>query len=142
MKLFEEYIEDGVVKVQSPDFSRAKSLKKEAETSYKVLKEIIKTFGITSTNSNYIIKNAYDIIMELIRARMLKEGFNSVGKGAHEAEVVYLKKIGFKDSEIDFADQLRYFRNGILYYGKTFDEEYAHKVIDFLEKVYLVLTEN
>ncbi|MBT4434019.1 hypothetical protein HOD05_02260, partial [Candidatus Woesearchaeota archaeon] len=46
------------------------------------------------------------------------------------------------DSEIDFADQLRYFRNGILYYGKTFDEEYAHKVIDFLEKVYLVLTEN
>ncbi|MBT3836157.1 hypothetical protein HOD05_05145 [Candidatus Woesearchaeota archaeon] len=142
MKLFEEYIEDGVVKVQSPDFSRAKSLKKEAETSYKVLKEIIKTIGITSTNSNYIIKNAYDIIMELIRARMLKEGFNSVGKGAHEAEVVYLKKIGFKDSEIDFADQLRYFRNGILYYGKTFDEEYAHKVIDFLEKVYLVLTEN
>ena len=142
MKLFEEYIEDGVVKVQSPDFSRAKSLKKEAETSYKVLKEIIKTIGITSTNSNYIIKNAYDIIMELIRARMLKEGFNSVGKGAHEAEVVYLKKIGFKDSEIDFADQLRYFRNGILYYGKTFDEEYAHKVIDFLEKVYPVLTEN
>ena len=142
MKLFEEYIEDGVVKVQSPDFSRAKSLKKEAETSYKVLKEIIKTIGITSTNSNYIIKNAYDIIMELIRARMLKEGFNSVGKGAHEAEVAYLKKIGFKDSEIDFADQLRYFRNGILYYGKTFDEEYAHKVIDFLEKVYLVLTEN
>lgn len=73
--------------------------------------------------------------MELIRARMLREGFNSVGKGAHEAEVVYLRKLGFKSSEVEFADQLRYYRNGIIYYGKTFDEEYAEKVIRFLEKV-------
>ena len=31
--------------------------------------------------------------------------------------------------------QLRYFRNGILYYGKTFDSEYAEKVIDFTKKI-------
>ena len=39
MKLFEEYLEDGIVKVQSPDFSRAKSLRYEAEESYEILQQ-------------------------------------------------------------------------------------------------------
>jgi len=104
MKLFEEYIEEGIVKVQSSDFSRAKSLRKEAEDSYAVLKQFIAAVGFDNKNANHIIKNAYDIIMELIRAKMLTEGFNSSGKGAHEAEVAYLKKLGFKDSEVGFAD--------------------------------------
>jgi hypothetical protein len=33
-------------------------------------------------------------------------------------------------------NSLRYFRNGILYYGERFDAEYAKKVLGFLEKVY------
>ncbi len=136
MKLFEEYIEEGVVKVQEPDFARARSLEKEALNSKKILEQIISTISITNENANYIIKNAYDIIMELIRARMLREGFNSVGKGAHEAEVSFMSKIELSN-DIEFADQLRYFRNGILYYGKSFDAEYAKKVVDFLQKVYV-----
>lgn len=136
VKLFEEYLEEGIAKTQSPDFSRAKSLQKEAERSYKIIKQFKDKIGINDNNANYVIKNAYDIIMELIRAKMLKEGFSTFGKGAHEAEVAYLKKIDFKDKEIEFVDELRYFRNGILYYGKSFDSEYANKVLEFLEKIY------
>jgi len=77
--------------------------------------------------------------MELIRAKMLKEGFNSLGKVAHEAEVSYLRKIGFNDKDVEFSDQLRYFRNGITYYGKIFDEEYAQKVFNYLRKIYPLL---
>jgi hypothetical protein len=136
VKLFEEYLEDGIAKTQSPDFSRAKSLQKEAEQSRQILEQFIDKIGVNDNNANYIIKNAYDIILELVRAKMLKEGFNTSGKGAHEAEVSYLRKMGLKEKDVEFADSLRYFRNGILYYGKSFDTEYAQKVLDFVEKVY------
>ena len=136
MKLFEEYLREGIIKKQTPDLSRAKSLIKEAEESYNVLTGIIERIGLNNQNANYIIKNCYDIIMELIRAKMFLDGFSSSGIGAHESEVSYLKEIGFKDTEVEFADQLRYFRNGILYYGKSFDKEYAKKVLVFLNKIY------
>ena len=136
MKLFEEYLREGIVKKQTPDLSRAKSLIKEAKESYNVLTGIIERIGLNNQNANYIIKNCYDIIMELIRAKIFLSGFSSSGIGAYESEVSYLKEIGFKDTEVEFADQLRYFRNGILYYGKSFDKEYAKKVLVFLNKIY------
>lgn len=67
---------------------------------------------------------------------MLEQGFNASGRGAHEAEVAYLRKLGIKESIIQFADQLRYFRNRIMYYGKEFDSEYAEKVFLFLKNIY------
>jgi hypothetical protein len=36
-------------------------------------------------------------------------------------------------------NQLRYFRNGIKYYGKIFDEDYAKKVYNFMKKILLKL---
>ncbi|MAG60840.1 hypothetical protein CL619_03570 [archaeon] len=136
VKLFEEYLDEGVAILISPDYSRARSLQKESEQSYKILKEIVRKIGVTDSNANYLIKNSYDIIMELIRSKMFKEGYKTQGQGAHQAEVAYLRVLRFKDIDIEFADQLRSFRNGILYYGKTFDAEYAEKVIEFVEKVY------
>jgi hypothetical protein len=67
---------------------------------------------------------------------MFLEGFSSSGKGAHEAEISYLKKVKFKESEIFFLNELRYFRNSVIYYGKILDKEYAEKVFDFLNKIY------
>lgn len=136
VRLFEEYLEEGIAKVQSPDFSRAKSLQKEAEESFKVLQKIVEKIGVEDSNANYLIKNVYDIIMELIRAKMLRDGYNSSGSGAHQAEVSYLRKLNFQDKDIEFVDKLRYFRNGIIYYGKSFDKDYAQKVINFLPIIY------
>lgn len=48
----------------------------------------------------------------------------------------YLRKIGFKETDVQFADQVRYFRNGMMYYGKQLDEEYAKNVLEFMDKLY------
>ena len=69
------------------------------------------------------------------------EGFCAGGQGAHEAEVSYLRELGFDEKDIKFADQLRYFRNGILYYGTVLDAEYALKVIEFTKRIYPKLKE-
>lgn len=136
---FEYYLETGVAKKQSPDNHRARSLIAEAEDSYAALTAFIKNVGIDDKSANHVIKNAYDIIMELIRTKMLSDGFGTAEKGAHEAEVSYLAEIGFSSRDVHFANDLRYFRNGIMYYGKKFDKAYAEKVMDFLKRVYPLL---
>ena len=135
LKNFEEFIKEGIIKKQSPDIDRANSLIKESIKSQKFLKDISEKIGVSNDNANNIIKNTYDIIMELIRARMFMEGLNSSGYGAHEAEVSFLREIEFPESEVQIINQLRYFRNGIMYYGKSFDKEYASKVLNLLRKV-------
>ena len=132
---FGEYVKKGVVKKQTVDVLRSDSLRRESENGYDSLMKYVERLGIDDKNSNMIIKMAYDVIMELIRARMLLDGFNSSGYGAHEAEVSYLRKLGFIEADVEFVDRLRYFRNGIIYYGKVFDKEYIEKVLGFLKKV-------
>ena len=95
--------------------------------------------GLDDDTANHIIKNAYDIIMELVRAKMLLDGFSTTGKGAHEAEVSYMVKVGVSNRDVDFANDLRYFRNGITYYGKQFDKAYGDKVLEFLKRMYPML---
>ena len=136
VKYFESFLADGIVKEQSPDKSRAEFLIRESEKEYRALLESIKKIGINEDNVNSYVKNCYDIIMELIRAKMLLKGYNASGYGAHEAEVSYLRNIGFNETEVQFLDQMRFFRNGMLYYGTILDIEYAKKVFDFLKKVY------
>ena len=86
---------------------------------------------------NFIIEGGYDIILELVRARLLSDGFNS--SSSHEAEVSYLRVIGFPESDARFMDELRFARNGIQYYGKSFDWEYADQVRKFLNRNYDLL---
>ena len=75
-------------------------------------------------------------MIEIIRAKLLLEGYSFSGNYAHEAEISYLKKLGFPDNEVSFLNELRYFRNSIMYYGKILDKEYAEKVLDFLNKIH------
>ncbi len=136
IKEFNEFIDTGTVKKQSPDKSRAEFLIKEAEISFEGLKERIEKMGVNRRNANSIVKDCYDIIMELIRAEMLLKGYNATGIGAHGAEVSYMRVLGFNEKTVQFADQLRYFRNGTVYYGTILDEEYAEKVIKFAKENY------
>jgi len=134
-KEFEYYLKKKIIRKISPDFSRAKFLLKESEISFEGLKESIKIIGINSKNSNSIVRDCYNIIMEKIRARLLLKGYSSSGNYSHEAELSYLRKIGFSDNEISFLNNLRYFRNSSIYYGKLLDKEYAKRVFDFLIKI-------
>lgn len=134
LQQFEEYIKKGIARKQKPDFSRAESLLQESERTITSIKEIIQKIGINNNNANSIIKNLYDSLMEVIRSHMLQEGYYASGQGAHEAEVAYLRKLPIKEQDIQFINQLRHFRNGIVYYGKTYDKEYAEKVYKFLKQ--------
>ncbi|MGD9276851.1 MAG: hypothetical protein PVJ67_06795 [Candidatus Pacearchaeota archaeon] len=134
IKQFEEFIKKGIVKKQFPDKSRARFLVMEAEQSYNYLLKLIKKMGIENYNANDYVKNCYDILMELTRAKMLNNGFNASGFKAHEAEVSYWKNLRFRENEIQFLNQMRFFRNGMIYYGTIIDKEYAEKVIEFTKK--------
>lgn len=139
IRKFEEFIKENIVKKQSIDKSRAKFLIKEAENSYNYLQEKIEKLGLSNNNANDFIKSCYDILMELIRAIMLLEGYNASGFGAHEAEVAYMRILGFNENDVRFADQIRFFRNGMLYYGTSLDKEYAERVIGFTKRIYPLL---
>ena len=141
MKKFEEFIKENIVKKQGIDRSRAGFLIQESERSYRNLLEMINKLTIKDDNANTFIKSCYDILMEITRAKMLLDGYNASGFGAHEAEVSYLLVLGFSEKEVQFADQIRFFRNGMMYYGTSLDKIYAEKVIAFTKKMYPKLNE-
>src|SRR3989344_1332977 len=134
---FSEYLKKGTIRRISPDKSRSKFLIEEASTTYDGLKERVEKIGINDKNANSIIKDCYDIVLELIRANLLLKGYNSSGQYDHEAEISYLKELGFLDNEVSFLNELRYFRNSVTYYGKILDKFYAEKVFNFRVRITL-----
>jgi hypothetical protein len=136
IKHFEEFLREGVVKTCYPDKSRANFLIKESVKDYKFINEFLEKIGLRDDNANTLIKSTHDAIMGMIRAKMLINGFNASGSHAHESEVAYLRLMEFNENEVQFMDQLRYSRNGTMYYGIVFDKEYAERVLNFLRKIY------
>jgi len=125
---FKDFLKEGIVKRQGADKSRAEFLIRGSEQDYQAILKMIKKLEINDENANTYIKNCYDVLMEIMRAKMLLDGYNASGFGAHEAEVSYLRELGFSENDVQFANQLRFFRNGLLYnYGAMLDKEYAVK---------------
>jgi hypothetical protein len=136
LRSFKEFLKEGVVKKSTPDFLRVKSLVEEAARRKEFVHRLIGKMGVSDEDANYFVENAYDALIGLLRAKLLSVGLVASGKGAHEAEVAYMRELKFSEADVRFMNSLRYFRNGILYYGERFDAEYAKKVLGFLEKVY------
>ncbi len=86
IKQFDKFIEEGIVKKQAVDKSRAEFLIKSAGRGYKNLIEMTEKIEINDISGSTFLNSCHDIIMELIRAKMLLKGFNASGFGAHEAE--------------------------------------------------------
>jgi len=133
LKDFKEFVSQGMVKKISPNKNRSDSLIKEAESKKSFLESVIKSVPKEKVYPNFVVETCYDIIIEFIRAKMILDGFKS---DSHEAEVSYMAELGFSSFDVRFVNELRYFRNGIKYYGKMLDKEYADKVFDFLNKIY------
>ncbi len=135
LRLFEEYIKEGIIKKVSKDSERAKNLLLESERKLNSLQERLEKIGIKDENANDYVEYCYDIVMLIIRAKMLSQGYNALGQGAHEAEVSFLRTINCSEREIKLADQMRFFRNGMLYYGTRLDKEYAETVLEFMKQM-------
>ncbi len=139
IKEFNEFVRDGIVKRTAKDQNRAKNLIIESERKINSLNERLEKLGIKNENANDYAEYCYNMIMELMRAKMLLDGYNASGFGAHEAEVAYMRVLGISENDVQFANQLRFFRNGMLYYGTQLDKPYAEKVIEFAKRMYLKL---
>lgn len=139
IRAFSEFVNTNTVKKQSIDKSRAEFLVLESTQSYANLVEMIQKIPLSDKNANNFVKSCYDILMELLRARMLLEGYNASGSGAHEAEVSFMRVLHFEEKDVQFMNQLRFFRNGMLYYGTSLDRVYAEKVIGFTKRIYATL---
>jgi hypothetical protein len=133
MKDFKEFQRIGTVKKQRPNIDRAISLIVESSQKKEFLELTIKMIPKNKWNPNVIAEQCYDILMELIRAKMFLDGYNS---SSHEAEVAYLQILGFNETETKYLDELRYYRNGTKYYGTILNVEYAEKTLEFLNKIY------
>lgn len=133
LKKFEEFISLGIIKKQSPDNERAKNLKLESEDKLKFFEKVRDKLGVDELSSNYVIETCYDILIELLRAEILTLGYKT---DSHEAEISRMRNLNFSENEVDFMNQLRYFRNGIKYYGRKLDKEYANEVFYFMKKIY------
>jgi hypothetical protein len=129
---FDYYLKEKIARKQSPNIPRAEFLIRETKKSFIGLKNRVEKLGIDEFNANSIIKDIHDIIIEKVRAKMLIEGYNTSGNFAHEAEVAYMKNLGFSEFEISFVNELRQSRNGINYYGKLYDKDYAKSCYEFL----------
>src|SRR3989344_6764580 len=104
IRKFSEFIKNNIVKKQSIDKSRAEFLVKEAGNSYNNLLEKIQKIELSDNSANDFVKSCYDILMEIIRAKMLLDGYNASGFGAHEAEVSYMRVLGLDENDVQFAD--------------------------------------
>ena len=138
---FEGYLKKGTIRKCAVNKPRARFLINESEKTFSGLKKRLEIMGIDEDNANSIVKDCYDVLMELIRARLLLDSYNSSGLFAHEAEVSYLREMGFSDKDVSFLNDMRYFRNSVTYYGKLLTVDYAEKVAGFTKEIYPKLKE-
>ncbi|MEK6917702.1 MAG: hypothetical protein AABW51_02030 [Nanoarchaeota archaeon] len=130
MRTFAEFLKQGLVKKKTKDESRAKSLIKGAEERKKIMEKYL---PLNEETAVQIVEECYDVIRELLEAKLSKDGYKSYN---HEAVISYMTNLGFSRDEVVFVDKLREIRHGIKYYGKYVGLEYAEKVKDFLNKIY------
>jgi len=134
IRRFEEFLDSGAVKRQSPNRQRAFSIIEETGGKTRFLGVSMKSVPSKEMNPNFIVDSCYDIIIEMVRARMLIDGFNA--GNSHEAEFSYMTRLGFSEADVRFMDEVRYYRNGTKYYGTMLDMGYAEKVMAFMKRIY------
>ena len=134
MKTFEEFIRNGTIKKQNPNKNRAMSIIMETEEKRAFLSLSLSTIPDDKMNSNFVVTYCYDILMEILRAKMFLDGYNA--GNSHQAEISYLSVLGFSEADIRFMDELRYYRKGTKYYGTRLEKDYAQKAMSFMNKNY------
>ena len=105
LKSFREFLEDGTVRKRSLDRNRAESLVNEVKAKKLFLEIVVKGTPKEKIYPNFIIDSCYDIIIEMVRAKMLLDGYDS---DSHEAEVSYMAVLGFQSGDARFVNELRW----------------------------------
>ncbi len=108
-----------LIKIQ-PDRERAKSL---MELSLLRLKKI-RTFN-KKTESPLIVEGYYEVAKELITAILFVDGFKTL---SHKDLIEYIRtNHNLSGTEINLLNELRKYRNKIVYYGINIQPEYLQR---------------
>jgi hypothetical protein len=114
-----------------PDKEKAKSLIKMARITLERLKETNKKKYPSNTLTDY-----YDIIRELMEALNALEGIKIKGEGAHFKIINHIcNKYNFNESDKQFIQDLRDYRNRISYEGFNVKESFIESNAQRIEKV-------
>ena len=124
---FEYYLSKGLVKKRRKDTDLASSLVNSSRDRMKFSKEIMKS------RPRYALEMAYESVIELIEALLALEGLKS---WSHEANIVFLLKVGFIETDIARLDLSRRKRHSSKYYGISFTPEEAKEEIEYLGRVF------
>ncbi len=116
------------MRVITADLRRAKDLIRDSNNRYRFVQET----KFDESFANYLAENCYDVLRELIEAKLSKDGFKT---NSHKETIKYLKILKFSEHEHFFLDELRRNRNKIKYEGKSIDYEYALKTKEFTVKL-------
>jgi len=128
MKEFNDFLEQGIVKKVTSNYSLIKSIYNDALKRI----EFYKKLKLSEESYKFILENIYDSLRELADAILIKDGYKSY---SHEASIIYLKKYGFSMAEINDFDRLRILRNNSKYYGKNVDLEDVKFSFELVEKL-------
>ena len=61
---------------------------------------MVQKLGVGDLHVDSYVKEGHDILMSFVRAKMLIDGYSASGWGGHEAEVSYLRNLGFSENEV------------------------------------------
>ncbi len=117
---FEYYLRKGSVKKTLPDKNRAKSLIKRL----KLAEEL--------GDPNFKLEMSYESLIECIEAIMALNGYKSY---SHEADIAFLREMGFSEEYIVRLDNLRKLRHKSKYYGEIISKELAEYTIEIAKDV-------
>lgn len=114
------------------DSAKAKSLKKMAEKIMQRLEDTDKKEYPSQSLADY-----YKILHSLMEALAAICGVKSSGEGAHKKLIDWVsEEIQFKEGRRRFLQQLRKYRNRIVYEGFMIDEGYIERNGERIEKIY------
>lgn len=124
---FQFYINENLVRKESPDLAEAKSL---IEKSFQRM-EFIKQLNIDENNSTFIFEDIYECLREAAQALMSLDGYKPY---SHEAVISFLKEFyKFDEYEITTFNRYRILRNNCVYRAAKASVDTCNSAIKFLD---------
>ncbi len=123
---FQDCINEGSTKKQTPDKARANSLIVTAKERISLIKEI------NEKNCNFVFEDYYISIMEILQAICFSKGLNVLN---HICLGYYIKDELKREDLYKIFDNIRFKRNSLTYYGNRMDFATAKDAIEKSKKI-------
>ena len=128
IKPFQYYLDEKLVKRQSPNSEEACSLMTKSLERF----EYIKKQEITNTTASFVFEDIYEAFREAAQALMSLKGFKPY---SHEALIAFLKKFhNLSEEDSSSFNRYRILRNKTVYSAATVSIEVCKQSLAFLER--------